>query len=285
MKNCDTKPSHHRLREHGTPPPVTHWLQNGFHRFLNRYLRRQFHAIGLAAASRVETTIVEDEPLIVYVNHPSWWDPLIAHFLNRELFPNRQFYAPIDGKALEQYSVFSKLGFYGVRSDTSRGAADFLRVSRDILATRGTSLWLTPEGRFADVRDRDASLMPGLSHLCHSMSHGTVLPIALEYVFWDEKLPVCLALQGQMIRVAEFANHSKSMWGELLTDRLRTAQDELGQLAIARHSVPFDDLLVGHRGAGGVYDFMRRMKSRLSGKTFQAEHGDQFADSTKDQGN
>jgi 1-acyl-sn-glycerol-3-phosphate acyltransferase len=283
MKSRDTTSGRSNLRQHGAPPRVPHWLQNGFHRFLNRYLRKQFHAIGLASASRVETTIDKTQPLIVYVNHPSWWDPLTAHFLNHVLFPDRQFYAPIDAKALEQYSVFSKLGFYGVASDTSRGAADFLQVSRGILATPGTSIWLTPEGRFADVRDRDSSLMPGLSHLCQSMSHGTVLPLAMEYVFWDEKLPVCLTLQGQMIRVADFANHSKSQWSEMLTDRLRSAQDELGQLAIARQSDPFDDLLVGHRGAGGAYDLMRRMKSRLSGRTFHAAHGDQFAGSTKDE--
>ena len=109
----------------------------------------------------------------------------MAHFLNRTLFPRRQFFAPIDADALEQYKVFAKLGFYGVRMHTTSGAAAFLRQSLAILHAGDTAIWMTPEGRFADVRDRTAKLMPGLAHLCTRLESGCAVPIALEYVFWE----------------------------------------------------------------------------------------------------
>ena len=66
---------------------------------------------GFSTESESNIRFSLDAPLIIYANHPSWWDPMIAQFLNRKLCPDRQFYAPIDAKALEHYRVLGKLGF------------------------------------------------------------------------------------------------------------------------------------------------------------------------------
>lgn len=255
-------------------PAVPRWFQNGFHRFLRPYLRRHFDAIAIDRESRCDTMISDDEALIVYGNHPSWWDPLVAHFINRALFPNRQFYAPIDADALQRYQVFGKLGFYGVRLNTPGGAAAFLKQSCAILDAGRTAIWLTPEGRFSDVRDHSTALMPGLAHLCKRRNQGWVLPLAIEYVFWNERLPVCLARQGAPIRIADHDEMSKPQMNELLTTRLRHAQIELSKQAVDRRSSPFDQLLVGKSGAGMVYDSFRRMKAVVTGQKFQARHSE-----------
>lgn len=257
-------------------PNVTGWFQNGFHGFLRPFLRRHFHAIAIERNSRCESSLDDPTPLIVFGNHPSWWDPLIAHFLNRVLFPSRQFYAPIDADALEQYRVFGKLGFYGVHMNTTSGAAAFLKQSSAILGSGGSAIWMTPEGQFADVRDHSAELMPGLAHLCTRMSSGWVLPLALEYVFWDERLPVCLAKLGRPLSIVEQSQLAKAQWNELLTSRLRETQSGLAKLAIARSSEPFDDLITGSAGAGFVYDSFRRLKSWSRGQRFRSRHGKQF---------
>ena len=257
-------------------PHVPIWFQNGFHGFLRQFLKRHFHAIAVARTDCFESVLDPDKPLIVYGNHPSWWDPLIAHFLNRTLFPGRQFYAPIDAEALEQYRVFGKLGFYGVRLNSASGAAAFLKQSSAILAAGRTAIWLTPEGRFADSRDHTADLMPGLAHLCHRTACGYAIPLALEYLFWEERLPVCLAKTGEPIEFSTETLIDKADWNELLTGRLRRTQNELAELAIERSSDAFDNLLRGTAGAGIVYDSFRRFKSILSGQRFRSRHGEQF---------
>lgn len=257
-------------------PVVPAWFQNGFHRFLRPFLKRHFHAVAVESRSRAALDFDNDEPLLVYGNHPSWWDPLIAHFLNRSLFPDRQFYAPIDAEALEQYSVFGKLGFYGVRMNTTSGAAAFLKQTTAVLDGGQTAIWITPEGRFADVRDHDAELMPGVAHICTKRNRGVVVPLALEYLFWEERLPVCLAMFGEPVRIADFGRSSKSEWSEKLSMDLRRTQHDLGQLAISRSSDPFDDLLMGKAGAGMFYDTFRRVRSVFSRKKFRNRHGEQF---------
>ena len=257
-------------------PAVPAWFQNGFHRFLSHYLKRHFHAVAIDRESRVGAMVDSELPLIVYGNHPSWWDPLIAHFLNRKLFAPRQFYAPIDAEALEHYRVFGRLGFFGVRMNSTSGAGAFLKQSQAILRERDTALWLTPEGRFADARDHSAELMPGLAHLCKRVQDCVVLPLALEYVFWEERLPVCLAKLGKPIVAGEPTERSKSDWSELLHDRLRSTQRELEQLAIARSSEPFENLLRGARGVGAVVDSFRRLGAMVSRREFRSQHGEHF---------
>ncbi|KAA5540293.1 acyltransferase [Roseiconus nitratireducens] len=257
--------------------PTAPWFLDGFHRFLRPYLRRHFHAIAIESGRRPHLADIDPAvPMIIYANHPSWWDPLIAHFLNRSLFPGRQFHAPIDAEALEQYRVFEKLGFYGVRLSSKSGAAAFLRRSVEVIDQGNTALWLTPEGRFADARDHQAELMPGLAHLCTRIDSAIVLPLALEYVFWEERLPVCLVSLGLPIRVDQHRGDSKTDWSVRLTVRLRDTQTRLADLAIARSADPFDNLLRGTRGSGMAYDTFRRAKAWLTGQSYKAGHGDQF---------
>jgi 1-acyl-sn-glycerol-3-phosphate acyltransferase len=258
-------------------PPVAGWFQDGFHRFLKPYLRRHFHAVAAHADSRPAIAAIGTRPLIVYGNHPSWWDPLVAHFLCRNLFAPRQFFAPIDAAALQQYQVFRKLGFFGIDLATKSGAAAFLKTSLEILSTPKTSLWLTPEGRFADCRDWSAPLMPGLSHLCTRMPEdGVVVALALEYVFWNERLPLVLLRFSPPLARETYREYDKGQWNQLLTQHLRDTQAALAADVQARSAEPFETLLSGTRGAGGTYDTMRRLKSVALRRKFRAEHGEQF---------
>ena len=240
-------------------------------------MRRHFHTIAVERQSLEALGELGDSPVIVYGNHPSWWDPLIAHFVCRNCFENRQFYAPIDAAALAQYQVFRKLGFFGIDLTSTRGAAEFLKTSLGILHAPGTSLWITPEGKFTDARDYASPLMPGLAHLCTRMSEtGWAVPMALEYVFWDERLPECLIRFGAPLRRSQHLETDKAHWNQLLDQGLRDNQKALAELVIARQPEPFEKLLSGARGAGGFYDGLRRLRSIFTRERFRAEHGRKF---------
>ncbi|EMI42298.1 lysophospholipid acyltransferase family protein [Rhodopirellula sp. SWK7] len=257
--------------------PPADWFQNGFHRFLETYLKRHFHAIAFEQ-TELPPVIADapDVPVIVYCNHPSWWDPLLAHFINRHLFKPRQLYAPIDAAALQKYKVFEKLGFFGVEMHSNRGAAAFLKTTAELFRRPATALWLTPEGRFADPRDHDAELMPGLAHLCTRTREALVVPLSLEYVFWEERLPECLFRFGDCVALSEFPGRTKADWADDLATRLRENQTLLAERVIARSSEPFHNLLRGKQGASGIYDWGRRLKSWMKLRRFDASHGDQF---------
>src|SRR4051794_7196665 len=82
-----------------------------FRRYAAGYLRRHFHAVRLSRSGRPPSRPVG--PLVIVLNHPSWWDPLVCIALT-ELFPDRTGYAPIEAAALGRYRFFERLGFFGV---------------------------------------------------------------------------------------------------------------------------------------------------------------------------
>lgn len=289
----------------GELPRIDKWLVDGFTRvFLPNYLRKHFHCVALQRDSLVKDVFANDAAVVLYANHASWWDPMIAMLVRRHLMPEHRLYAPIDAQALARYRIFRRMGFYGIEAQSRRGAAEFLRQSLRIAREPMTTIALTPEGRFCDVRDRGQPLMPGLAHLAWSIestpSNGSdqaenrtqarldsprdgsscvwFVPAAIEYVFWEERLPECLCWFGEPVRVAWAAGtKDKPAWQAELTSRLRTAQAALAGASVARDASQFEILLRGRAGAWRPYDALRRLRARLVGSRVPLQHGEKFS--------
>ena len=181
-------------------PHRWHWLIRGFQRYAHRYVRKHFHAVRLSKSGSPLAS--GDEPLLVVLNHPSWWDPLIGIVLSRA-FGARDHFAAIDAVAVRQYRFFQKLGFVGVDTKSLRGAAEFLRTGAAILAQPRHVFWVTAQGRFTDVRERPLALRSGVGHLAARLTAGIVLPVALEYTFWTERTPEALVRVGEPLQIAD----------------------------------------------------------------------------------
>ncbi len=266
-------------------PPVSSFLLRWFARYTRWYLRRHFHSI------RVSSTgwLPDNEnavPKVVYLNHASWWDPLVCLHLSEKLFARHRGYAPIDARAIEKYAFFKRLGFFGVEADTPRGAAQFFRVANEVLGQPWNLLWVTPQGRFTDVRERPVHFKNGLGLLASRIGRTASLvhprptriqfvPLAIEYTFWHERLPEILLHFGEPIEVHASTAHQREpdAWTRLLEQRLESALQSLGEAARLRHPDTFLHLLHGKTGVGGVYDTWRRVRSALRRQPFDPKHG------------
>jgi 1-acyl-sn-glycerol-3-phosphate acyltransferase len=216
-------------------------------------------------------SIDPDAPLLIASNHPSWWDPMLGLVLADRFLADREHYAPIDEAMLAKYRFFSRIGFFGVEPGTRRGAAAFLRAV-DVIGSRpGSVLWITPQGRFADVRERPLVLAEGVGHAARRLRAGTLLPLALEYAFWEERTPEALCRFGAPIPLG--AERTAEAWTREAARGLEEAMDDLAAAAVARDPGPFETILGGAAGVGGIYDLWRRLRARLRGEAFRREHG------------
>lgn len=238
--------------------------------YVRWYIGRHFHALRLANGHRFPSA---SGPLIVYANHASWWDPLSFIIISRHFLPEGEHYAPMDATALRHYGVLRQLGMFPVESGTTRGAGQFLRAAREILATPGAVLWVTPEGRFTDMRTRPAVFRPGMAAMVARLGACTLVPLAFEYTFWDERLPEILLSCGEPIHVADGRRHSTAAWSEMLATALEQTQDELAVLAKLRDPARFSTVLSGRVGIGGVYEGWKRLRAMLSRRAYQGSHG------------
>lgn len=248
-------------------PHISKPMLGFFRKIVQGYFRRHFRAVRVSEAGRFREC--GPGPLIVYANHSSWWDPMVSVLLAAELMPGREHFAPMDAAALERYGILKRVGIFGVEMQTARGAAQFLRTGLEVLRQDGV-LWITPQGKFADARERPLLFKPGLAALAARVPGGcTVLPLAIEYTFWDERLPETLLHFGLPVRVNGEASAAVDA---RLQEALLETMETLRLKAMTRDAGEFALLRKGRVGTGGFYEFGQRVLARLRGRRFQAEH-------------
>ena len=246
------------------------WLIRLFGWYVSWFIKRHFH--GLRVAERRVASSLPDGPVIIAINHPSWWDPLVAMVLAGLMGPRRHV-APMDASALEQYRFFERLGLFGIEPGTAVGLRRLVQVARQTLQHRDAVMWLTPQGSFADVRQRPLALQPGVGVLAHQLAGGTIVPVAIEYPFWNERLPEILVRFGEPIAVNDGAERTAREWTQLVEERLTATQDALREQAVARDAAAFEEVVVGRAGVSWLYDLWRRARAWWRGESFSAEHG------------
>ena len=262
-------------------PSHSTWLFNWFRWYSIRYARKHFHTVSVSRSS-APLPPADGKPLIFVMNHPSWWDIIIGVALC-DRFRAYRHYAPIDAAMLPKYRFFVKLGFFGVEP-TPRGAARFLRTTEAIFAEPFRTLWITAQGRFVDPRERPIELRPGVGYVASRLKEGWIIPIAVEYPFWEERTPEALVRFGDALPLGDTARDGRE-WTSAIEWALTRSQDVLAQEAIRRDPAAFEAMVSGKTGIGGFYDFWRRCKCWIRGRSFDAGHASPSVDAIKPKGN
>ncbi|REK15555.1 MAG: acyltransferase [Planctomycetota bacterium] len=246
------------------------WWFRKFSSYAKRYLRRNFYAVRIARHGYPPPNL--SGPVVVLMNHPAWWDPLTGLFLATQMWPERVHFAPIDQRALRRYRILGRIGFFGVEQSSRSGAKEFLTRGVALLHQPSAMLWITAQGEFADIRLRPVQLRPGIGHLLQKCPAATVLPLAVEYVFWEERYAELLVSFGPSFCAADRLETSAKQLTAHCADQLEATMDALQQIAIHRNPADFEILLQGRAGVGGFYDFWSKLRARWRGETFRPEH-------------
>ncbi len=242
------------------------FLLGAFRLYLHWYFWRAFHRVRLSCTG--VPALHAGRPLIVYTNHPSWWDPALLLLALPKLFPGRLAFGPMERHALGRYRLFERMGIFGIDPGTSHGARAFLRVADIGLAKPNALLCITAEGAFTDARVRPVRLRSGLAHLARRAPHAVFLPLALEYGFWNESRPEAMLRFGNPVDVSGNASDVQVR----LEQALEQTMDALALESITRDASLFQPLLRGTAGVGGIYDVYRRTSALARGRWFDARH-------------
>jgi 1-acyl-sn-glycerol-3-phosphate acyltransferase len=250
-------------------PHISNGMMKVFLAYCRRRVGRDFHALRLLRSGPAPDD--DTRPLVVYCNHASWWDPLVCLLLAREFFPGRSSFGPMDSAMLQRYGIFKRLGFFGV-DGSMRGMRAFLRTTHDLLADARHAVWLTPQGRFADVRERPLRLRGGLGALALREPEAAFVPLAIEYAFWTEPRPEILVSFGEPIVPGRERIHTCDEWTGIFTGALEKAQDKLAASSCRRASAEWQAVNHGKSGVNGIFDAWLWLKAWLNGEKFNPEH-------------
>ncbi len=238
--------------------------------WFERYLHRHFDALRLPHWSAPPS---QDHagPLVIYCNHPAWWDAAVIIVLSGRLYPNRENRAPFDAAMLARYRVFERIGAFGVDLDSPRGAAQFLPRPGDPDTIRHGPL----DHRAGPLRGCPCPAprsAPGRGPARRDRPDALFVPLALEYAFWDERGAEAFAAFGPGIPGAELAALPRADRLARLEGDLTATLDRLSADVISREPERFRALVAGRKGVGGVYDLWRRLSARLAGRRFDPAH-------------
>jgi 1-acyl-sn-glycerol-3-phosphate acyltransferase len=236
-----------------------------------RTFKNCFHAARIAHPR--PPAAAPTQRIVIYSNHPSWWDGVTYALVARYLYPRHRAYTPIDAAMLDHYGFVGKIGAFGVAQNSKRGAADFIAGSKAVLELGDGLLIVAAQGRFADPRERPLACAAGVAHLPDHVPDVTFIPLAIEYPLWSEKQPELLLQFGDGIDGNELAALPVAERREKLEAALEGAMDRLAALSIARDAKAFDIWIEGTMGVNPLYDGWRRLRAKVRGTRFNAEHG------------
>ena len=235
-------------------------------------MRRKFHAVRLARGSRAVLAQVDsgERPALVVMNHVSWWDPILLIVAWREFFASRPPYGPIDGNELKRFAIFKKVGLFGVDPDdpaTLEAMRTYL-VAEAAHAPR-LALCVTPQGKFADVRD-EIAVRPGAAAMAAALHVDRAVALAVEYGFWVDQKPEVF-VRAEPIDCAEGGT---LVWQKRIVTAMRANQAALAELVRAREATAFEPFAPSFApkvsGTNPVYDLWLRVTGRSGGELGEA---------------
>ncbi len=188
-------------------------------------LKRHFHSFRVSGLDFLFNKNI-DLPLIIYCNHSSWWDGLIAFQISHET--NLNSFVMMEEKQLKSLFLFRKLGAFSVVRENSREALQSIKYAANLLRENSNStLWIFPQGEILPNDLRPLRLYNGLSKIIEKVEKCFVISLSMRYEFLGEFKPQIFVKIGkpETISVAQAFN-AKTLT-ENLAERLTENLDEL----------------------------------------------------------
>lgn len=206
-----------------------------------------------------------DHPLLIAMNHQSWWDPMIGLALADTFWPARRGIAPMDATQLVKFPILRKIGIFGIHPDdpaSMNAMGDF--VAQRFQELPRPTLMLTPQGQFADLR-APLVIRPGTAALAARFTTCRVLSVSIEYTFWLDKKPEVLLRVQEVPRPEQ---PSTTSWHRAITQTMEANAASLAQRVMARDPAPFTTLSGGSSsGTSPFYNMWNRLRGRSTSLT------------------
>ena len=231
--------------------------------YTRRLLSRSFHAVRMDRSSlpALREARADSRPLVLVLNHASWWDPLLAFALGEMCFPGRLGIAPIDAEQLQKFAFFRKIGLFGINPDDPRSLPLMLDyVDRFTRSTPAAIIAITPQGRFTDPRE-PVRIRPGAAAIASRLAPNVrALALTVEYTFWQAKRPE-IFLRAEAI-AAPIAR-STPAWHRAIESAMQNSAAALARLVIARDESAFEPLFESSGASvNPAYDLWLKLRGK-----------------------
>lgn len=169
-------------------------------------------------------------PLIIYCNHSSWWDGLVAFQISVRAALDS--YLMMEEKQLRKYFLFRLLGAFSVVREKPREAYKSIAYASRLLTTNPRrTVWIFPQGEIMPNDRRPVTIFPGLAKIVEKTGKCRAAALAIRYEFFGEFKPQIFVRieEPQIFRANEKyeKNVRTAVFAERLTENLDRLKDDV----------------------------------------------------------
>lgn len=168
------------------------WFEKIFALYNRNLLKRRFHSFQISDVK----VLREQTPQIIYVNHSSWWDGLIAFELWK--LAKSDGFIMMEEKHLKKLFLFRQLGAFSVVRENPRQAIESLNYAVKLLQeTPNRSVWIFPQGEILPNDLRPLHFYRGLARIVEKAGECSVIPCAIRFEFLGNFKPEIFVKIGE----------------------------------------------------------------------------------------
>lgn len=195
------------------------WLAE---RYIKWRVRRMFHEVTLTG-DNAALKEPGNYPLVLYANHQSWWDGFLLLLLY--LHFRMDYFVMMEEKNLRKFSLFRRMGVFGVNLDSDAGRRASLlyaaRLLRDAPTGARRTLTIFPHGRLVGETEEWPPFEAGLQALVRACPGHRAVPVCLHLRFGKYPWPEAF------LRVGSVVENGDSVTTGLLEEALIKTRDDL----------------------------------------------------------
>ncbi len=197
------------------------WFERIFQIYNRNLLKRRFHSIRVLGLDN----FVKVNSNIIYANHSSWWDGLIAFEISKAL--RADSFIMMEEKQLRNLSLFRRLGAFSVVRENPRQAVKSLNYAVNLLKEKPSrTLWIFPQGKILPNDSRPILFYNGLARIIERVADCSAVPLAIRYEFLNEYKPEIFVKIGESDSFNEIDFNSKKLTRNF-ESRISKTLDEL----------------------------------------------------------
>jgi hypothetical protein len=180
------------------------WFEKIFSIYNRNLLKRRFQTLRFSGLEILDQDFSE-VPRIIYVNHSSWWDGLVALQISRTL--QLDSFVMMEEKHLKRLYLFRRLGAFSVVRENPFEAIKSINYAVSLLQEKPKrTLWIFPQGEIHHNDIRPIEFFNGFSSIIKKIEKCVVFPFAFRYEFLGDFKPEIFTKVGR----AEVINLTKN---------------------------------------------------------------------------
>ena len=203
----------------------SYWFEQIFAVYNRNLIKRRFASLNISNLDVLQS-FNHEFPLIIYANHSSWWDGLVAFQVSRTARLNS--YVMMEEKHLKRFFLFRLLGAFSVVRENPREALKTIEYAAGLLTENSDkTLWIFPQGEILPNDRRPVIFYHGFSRIIAKTDKCFVLPLAIRYEFQGEYKPEIFVNIGNAEFIKPDENFNIKKRTKFFAENLTVVLDEL----------------------------------------------------------